>query len=435
MFRHRHIMESTMQLLKFYLLTTIAVVGMTGCTNFEVESRGVFALNGERAGFTPSGPYERGKAHLKSGHLGLAVRAFRAAIARGQDTVKTLNALAATYDLLGRVDLSAEYYDRALLRDPNSVQTLNNKGYSYLLQNDLASASRYLAAAQRLDPTNEMVVANLVLVEAAGQEKTAATPAKVVTADFRPFASQTADAMTPESAPPNAWIERTGAQVQTLVTRPDPRVVTLVNETGVDPRLAAVSSRYQTVVATALASLVGTLRIMEPARGYRLEAGLSRKSVKVIHDLRERSAPNARQRKSERGSDRQAKIQADTLASPVKQSDGPRFALARVEVSNGAGRGHMAARMRAHLRSKGISVVRLTNAKSFSNMTTVIFYHSGFEAEADAIARLLPEPVTLKHSHDGKNPVRVRLGGDLLDFDKTLIAEFGHEGNENVGQS
>ncbi len=95
----------------------------------------------------------------------------------------------------------------------------------------------------------------------------------------------------------------------------------------------------------------------------------------------------------------------------------------------------MAARMRAYLQSKGISVVRLTNAKIFGNMTTVIFYHSGFETEADAIARLLPEPVTLKHSHDGKNPFRVRLGGDLLDFDKTLIVEIGYEGNKNVGQS
>lgn len=249
-----------MRLLKFFLPATVAIVGMAGCTNFDVEFRGVFALNGEQADFTPSGPYERGKAHLKSGHLGLAARAFHAAIARGQDTVKTLNALAATYDLLRRFDLSAEYYDRALLRDPNSVQTLNNMGYSYLLQNDLAPASRYLAAAQKLD-------------------------------------------------------------------------------------------------------------------------------------------------------------------------------LARVEVSNGAGRRHMAARMRAYLQSKDISVVRLTNAESFSNMTTVIFYRSGFKTEADAIARLLPEPVTLKYSHDGENPVRVRLGGDFLDFDKTLIVEFGYEGNKNVDQS
>lgn len=94
-----------------------------------------------------------------------------------------------------------------------------------------------------------------------------------------------------------------------------------------------------------------------------------------------------------------------------------------VEVSNGAGRRHMAARMRAYLRRHGVTVQRLTNADSFGHRTSVIFYRPGFEAEASRLSGVLPGQVALEQNAEQRSAVRLRLGADLLDFDATLLGQ------------
>ena len=98
-----------------------------------------------------------------------------------------------------------------------------------------------------------------------------------------------------------------------------------------------------------------------------------------------------------------------------------------VEVSNGAGRNNLAARTRQHFESRGLQVSYLTNAASYENLTTVIFYKANERELAEQFARQLPVPVRLEEFNDQYPHIRVRLGADILDFDsKRLYAtEFG----------
>ena len=102
--------------------------------------------------------------------------------------------------------------------------------------------------------------------------------------------------------------------------------------------------------------------------------------------------------------------------SPVKRTDG-----LIVEVSNGAGRNKLAARMRSYLESKGKSVSYLTNAASFDNQKTVIFYKWDRRAEAEAFAKLLPVPVEFIRINEAFADIRIRLGADILEFDNNVL--------------
>ncbi len=90
------------------------------------------------------------------------------------------------------------------------------------------------------------------------------------------------------------------------------------------------------------------------------------------------------------------------------------------EVSNGAGRLSMAARMKTFLAGTGISVARLSNAPHFSHMQSSIFFKPGWSEEARSLASTLPIEVSLIETSDQRADIRLELGGDLLMFDAKL---------------
>jgi LytR cell envelope-related transcriptional attenuator/Tetratricopeptide repeat len=111
------------------------------------------------------------------------------------------------------------------------------------------------------------------------------------------------------------------------------------------------------------------------------------------------------------------------VAAPTEPAGG--MAVARevtLEVSNGAGRRHMADRCRSFLATHGIGTNRLTNASHFNFRRSVILYRPGFEEEARRLANLLPPGVALHQTSSQRSDVRLRLGADLLEFDDDLVA-------------
>ena len=137
--------------------------------------------------------YEKGKAEFAGGHMGLAVLHFQAALVEQPESVEALNGLGATFDRLGRYDLSARAYARALDLAPDDVQTLNNLGYSYLLQGRHELAVAYLRAAAALSDGDARVRANRILAEDAlartgGPSRGGQGTAPPVRTDDAPFA-------------------------------------------------------------------------------------------------------------------------------------------------------------------------------------------------------------------------------------------------------
>ena len=137
-----------------------------GCAQQRVQVAPVVAVDGERlpaaeAAATAADPYERGKAHLRDGRPGLALQAFRAALAARPDAVMALNGIGVAYDQLGRFDLAERYYHRALALNPDAAETHNNLGYSALRQGKATLARRHFARAHELSPGDAVVVAKL----------------------------------------------------------------------------------------------------------------------------------------------------------------------------------------------------------------------------------------------------------------------------------
>lgn len=71
---------------------------------------------------------------------------------RSPDDVRVLNALAVTYDKLGRFDLSARFYAQALEAAPDSPVVMANMAYSQVLQRQFTPAPTQLAEAPPSEP-------------------------------------------------------------------------------------------------------------------------------------------------------------------------------------------------------------------------------------------------------------------------------------------
>ncbi len=166
---------------------------------------------------------------MAAGHYGLAVESFRKVLAKEPLSIKALNGLAATYDLLGRFDLAERYYRQALNLDPKSVQSLNNLGYSYYLRGEYGQARGLFERAARIDGSNSVVVGNLASLDKAEMEQQVAAAAKQASK-----ATGGKDETTPSQT---AWIERLDRKVQTLVTKPDPTIAKAARDNRVEPRI------------------------------------------------------------------------------------------------------------------------------------------------------------------------------------------------------
>jgi hypothetical protein len=81
----------------------------------------------------------------------------------------------------------------------------------------------------------------------------------------------------------------------------------------------------------------------------------------------------------------------------------------------------MAFRIGQFLDSEGLSAKRLTNAEHFRHQETVIFYRREWLRKARALAAQLPVEVRLEAAPNQTSDIRIRLGGDLLNFDQGLF--------------
>lgn len=94
------------------------------------------------------------RGQLVLGNVGLAIEGFRAALREQPNSVEAMRGLAASYDAMGRTDLSRQYYEAALAVAPHDTRSLNAFAQSLEGQGKLAQASevRREAAAAAAKP-------------------------------------------------------------------------------------------------------------------------------------------------------------------------------------------------------------------------------------------------------------------------------------------
>lgn len=374
------------------LSLTLAALGaallLGGCgTQFE-DARPAFGYSGLAAGDSTLSAYEQAKADFAAARYGLAVKRFQMAMAEDPASIEAVNGLAAAYDKIGRYDLSERFYRRALAMDPASVQTLNNLGYSLLLQGRHDLALAFLRDAARIDPDNAMIAANAERAVAARVEQRSRDLAEAAPT------AQPAAPPAPDAAP---RIVRMSPSEQRLELRPQPAVLPAVLTAPLAPPMPALPLEP-----------VETRSLPEPAAPA--DPSDAQAAVAPVA-----SRPSVYY------------ITAATGGGAVVPA-GPSESLAEaaaltvtIEVANGTGRRHMAARLRGYLAGLGLEVTRLVNADRFSYPTTTVTYRPGHRDLAEALSAHLPVAPRLRQVTEQPTDVRVRLGGDLLEFDRGLL--------------
>lgn len=96
----------------------------------------------------------KGRMLFERGEFALAADAFRKAVRQNPESADAYNGLAASYDNLGRYDLSRRYYELALARAPEDGRILRNLARSRLGQGDRVAARKLFAEAAAVEAAN-----------------------------------------------------------------------------------------------------------------------------------------------------------------------------------------------------------------------------------------------------------------------------------------
>jgi hypothetical protein len=116
-------------------------------------------------GDDPNDDLQRGKRFFRANNFGNAEKSFRAAVEKHSTDAEAWVGLAASYDRLHRFDLADRAYQQAIRIIGRTPEVLNDQGFSYILRGDYSRAQRTLVEAQKKDPGNPHIQANLQLLE------------------------------------------------------------------------------------------------------------------------------------------------------------------------------------------------------------------------------------------------------------------------------
>ena len=142
------------------------------------------ALHGAGAGAAPSDDaddqallqdedYVAGRATLKAGDAGAALRRFESALRRFPDSADLHNELGFAHRKLRQMDKAFEHYKRALMIEPRHRGAHEYIGEAYLMVGDVASAEKHLTALRSicLLPCEELIDLEKAISEHRAQAK------------------------------------------------------------------------------------------------------------------------------------------------------------------------------------------------------------------------------------------------------------------------
>jgi len=116
---------------------------------------------------TPAGALVDARAHFRNNDFGYSAALYKKAVELSPKDPEGYVGLGASYDRLGRFDLSDRVYATLYTISGPTVQYYNNLGYSYLLRGNLSQALTYFRKAKALAPNNAVIVNNIAMLKAA----------------------------------------------------------------------------------------------------------------------------------------------------------------------------------------------------------------------------------------------------------------------------
>lgn len=115
------------------------------------------------ATYTASGALTEARTHFRNSDYGYSAALYKKAVELNPSDPEGYVGLSASYDRLGRFDLSDRVYATLYEISGANAQYFNNVGFSYMLRGNLRAALTNFRKAQDLDPDN-LVIANNIQI-------------------------------------------------------------------------------------------------------------------------------------------------------------------------------------------------------------------------------------------------------------------------------
>lgn len=153
------------------LVTVLLAVPLAGCSssNFAgLSTNGANRLEvaeiANIGSYTAAGALSEAKAHFRNNDFGHSAALYRRAAELSPSNPEAYVGLSASYDRLGRFDLSDRVYATLYEMTGGTAQYYNNVGYSYMLRGNLTAALTNFRKASKLAPDSVVVANNLQIL-------------------------------------------------------------------------------------------------------------------------------------------------------------------------------------------------------------------------------------------------------------------------------
>jgi Tfp pilus assembly protein PilF len=350
-----------------------------------------------------------------------AVAAYMAALAIDQNLADVYNNLGYSYLLQGRFEPAIESLQKAVALDGGNQRYQNNLGLAYANSGDYEAAFKAFSAGGDKNKAH-LNIARLYyrngLHEEAARHFSRASAEKPLDSEAeKGFAAATRLAHIYETksiekeAPLSQTVEKQIAKYDDEGFNAIPAgTIETVEFVEIDQAVlvkATYDSDDQDDQTTYTSSVAGIAALEEEHKI--IEETLDGKSLKMFDET-------------------QAPELLNLVITQEEKHSNPRI---KIEVSNGNGIRRMARLVGDFLKRNGMRVTRLTNADHFHHSRTVIYYREGYYGEALQVQRLLPgspeEGYLVVAACFDREPIRLRIGRDLVAFHATMVQDVDVE--------
>lgn len=155
------------------LAVLLAVTPLAGCTSSSLGGAGASAFGSNRlevaeltnpGDYTAAGALREAKQHFRNNDYGYSAALYKRAVELSPNSAEAYVGLSASYDRLGRFDLSDRVYAALYDITGATAQYYNNVGYSYMLRGNLPQALSSFRRAQAIDPDNLVIANNIQII-------------------------------------------------------------------------------------------------------------------------------------------------------------------------------------------------------------------------------------------------------------------------------
>lgn len=334
-----------------------------------------------------------GRFHHERGQLALALGAYAQSLALDANQLDARNAVAVIEAQRGDLELAHKALVTLVKDYPAEAQPHTNLGYVQYLMGDHAGASQTLRRAMALG-AGPKAFQNLQLAEAAmGKSPAPDAPQLAGAAPAVPDALAAAPSVT---APPVVAVPAPEASPANLALLSDAPAAPVSSAARSEPqKLSILSSSTARDVASRMELI---------------------KFAGNVYELHARAADEPAAAPVESAAPTTAAVEPKPSSqTTVQAAPASQVRMARLEVANGNGVTGMARRFRSVLGQMGIPVERLSNAKPYRQVVTVIQYSPGFEQQAASLQKALQGKAQLSSQQLASSDVRLVLGKDARD--------------------